>query len=95
MKTRTYSQARESLAELWDDIEDTRDEVILQRRGHEDLALLPADELRALQETAHLLRSPTNALRLLRALERSRRGSRTEAFGSTSDLAAELGLDVE
>jgi antitoxin YefM len=38
------------------------------------MALIPADELRSLQETTYLLRSPENAARLLAALARGRRG---------------------
>jgi antitoxin YefM len=92
MRTVSYSAARERLAELWDQIEDTREEVILQRRGHEELALIPASELRSLKETAHLLRSPRNAARLLAALARSR-GEPGVEFESVGALAAELGLD--
>ncbi len=70
----SYSHAREHLAEIWNEVEDTRDVAVLQRRGHEDMALIPADELASLRETAYLLRSPTNAARLLAALTRARRG---------------------
>jgi antitoxin YefM len=92
MTSATYSHARENLATLWDQVEDTREEIILRRRGHEDVAILPASELRSLQETAHLLRSPGNAVRLLRALTRSRKGGASEEFASIDDLARELGL---
>ncbi|HUF11725.1 MAG TPA: type II toxin-antitoxin system prevent-host-death family antitoxin [Longimicrobiales bacterium] len=93
MATATYSHARENLATLWDEVENTREEIILRRRGHEDVALLPAHELRSLQETAHLLRSPANAIRLLRALSRSRKGGNDGAeFETIDDLAEELGL---
>jgi antitoxin YefM len=75
MATKTsYSHARQNLAKLWDNVEDSREAAVIQRRGHEDMALLPADELASLQETAYLLRSPRNAARLLRALIRARRG---------------------
>ena len=70
----TCSQARARLAEIWDDVENCREPAILERRGHDTMALLPADELRSLQETVYLLRSPKNAARLLSALHRSRRG---------------------
>jgi len=50
--------------------------VILQRRGHEDMALIPANELSSLRETAYLLRSPENAVRLLAALTRARPGKK-------------------
>jgi antitoxin YefM len=92
MNAFTYSYARENLASLWDHVEDAQEEVILQRRGHEDLALVPAKELKNLQETAHLLRSPANALRLLRALTQSRTGAKAATFETTEELAAELGL---
>ena len=92
MTTASYSHARDNLAELWDQVEDTREEVVLQRRGHEDVALVPAQELRSLQETAHLLRSPANAIRLLRALSRSRKGEGALTYESTEHLAKELGL---
>ena len=79
----TYSHARENLATLWDEVEDSREAAIIQRRGHDDMALIPADELASLRETAYLLRSPANAARLLAALTRARRG-RTKSI----DLAA-------
>lgn len=79
----SYSHARENLASLWDEVEGSREAAIIQRRGHEDMALIPADELASLRETAYLLRSPANAARLLAALNRARRG-RTKPI----DLAA-------
>jgi len=74
MATRTtYSRARANFAKIWNEVESSREPAILERRGHETMALLPADELSSLQETAHLLRSPRNAARLLAALARSKR----------------------
>ena len=87
----SYSDARQRLAEIWDEVEDTRDAAVIRRRGHEDMALIPADELSSLRETAYLLRSPANAIRVLTALTRARR-HRTRP----QDLAAlrkELGLE--
>lgn len=85
----SYSHARENLATLWDQVEDSREAAVIQRRGHEDMALIPADELSSLRETAYLLRSPENAMRLLSALTRARRG-RTKAIDLTT-LRRELG----
>lgn len=79
----SYSHARENLASLWDQVEDSREAAVIQRRGHEDMALIPADELSSLRETAYLLRSPENALRLLSALTRARRG-RTKSVDLTA-----------
>jgi antitoxin YefM len=90
MKETSYSYARENLAGIWDEVEDSREEVILTRRGHEDLAILPAHELRTLKETAHLLRSPRNAARLLSALARSRAGTGSLDFASIEALTAAI-----
>ena len=70
----SYSHAREHLADIWNAVEDSRGAAVIHRRGHEDMALIPADELASLRETAYLLRSPRNAARLLAALTRGRRG---------------------
>ncbi|HEX8672799.1 MAG TPA: type II toxin-antitoxin system prevent-host-death family antitoxin [Longimicrobium sp.] len=67
----TYDQARASLATLCDAVTQDGETVVIHRRGAEDVALVSAAELRSLEETAHLLRSPRNAQRLLRALLRS------------------------
>ena len=89
----SYSRARENLASLWDEVEASREPAVIQRRGHEDMALLPADELASLRETAYLLRSPQNAVRLLAALTRGRRG-RSKATNLAA-LRRELDLEKE
>ena len=67
----TYSQARQSLKSLMDHAVQDRDIVRVRRRQGGDVALIAAEELESLLETAHLLRSPRNAQRLLQALNRS------------------------
>lgn len=74
MGTASYSHLREHLAEVWDQVEDSQEPVIVSRRGHQDMAILPADELESLRETAHLMRSPKNARRLLEAIARGMNG---------------------
>lgn len=71
MTTATYSKLRSHLADLWDQVEDTQEPIIVSRKGHQDLAILPAAELASIQATAHLLRSPRNAARLIQALVRA------------------------
>ncbi|MGI9190122.1 MAG: type II toxin-antitoxin system Phd/YefM family antitoxin [Longimicrobiaceae bacterium] len=94
MKTVSYSYARAHLGEIWDEVESSREEVLLRRRGHQELALLPARELRSLRETVHLLRSPRNAERLFLALAASDAddGDKAAVFVSTEQLAAAIGL---
>jgi len=67
----TYTQLRETLASVLDRLVDDREIVVVRRNGTRDVALIAADELAGLLETAHLLRSPKNARRLLRALRRA------------------------
>ncbi|WP_330203392.1 type II toxin-antitoxin system Phd/YefM family antitoxin [Cyanobacterium sp. DS4] len=69
----TYTQARENLANLLNDIENDNTIAVVKRRGHKDIALLCADELSSILETIYLLRSPVNAQRLLEALEDSKK----------------------
>lgn len=54
------------------------------------MALVAADELASLEETAHLLRSPANAVRLLTALNRALK--RTEKPQTLETLRGELGI---
>lgn len=68
----TYSQAREQLKSLMDRAVDDREVVMVRRRSGGDVAMIAADELTGLLETAHLLRSEKNAQRLLTALTRAR-----------------------
>lgn len=68
----TYSAARDQLKALMDTVVEDREVVLVRRRNGGDVALVAADELEGLLETAHLLRSPRNAARLLSALERAR-----------------------
>ncbi|MEQ1947953.1 MAG: type II toxin-antitoxin system prevent-host-death family antitoxin [Bryobacteraceae bacterium] len=70
----SYSSLRENLASVLDRVSNDREVIIVRRRGSEDVAMVPADELAGLMETAHLLRSPKNAQRLLSALRRAKAG---------------------
>lgn len=89
----TYTQARANLAKLCDEVTDNRETVIISRRGAEDVALVAATELDGLTETAHLLRSPKNAERLLKAYEQAQRGEGTPM--TVEELRRDLGLDSE
>jgi antitoxin YefM len=70
----TYTSLRENLASVLDRVFDDQEIVIVRRKGAKDVALVPAGELAGLLETAHLLRSPRNATRLLTALQRAELG---------------------
>ena len=87
----TYTQARETLARLLDEVTQDREIVIIKRRSGDDAALIAADELSGLIETAYLLRSPANAQRLLEALSQA---LKDEGQPLTAEaLRREVGLD--
>lgn len=88
----TYTKARANFAGLWDRVTADRETVIITRRGQADVALVAADELSSLLETAHLLRSPRNAA-LLTALNRAL--GRAQKPQSVAALREELGLASE
>ena len=87
----TYSQARQSLKSLLDHAVQDREIVMVRRRQGGDVALVAADELESLLETAHLLRSPRNAERLLQALHRSQAGEKLASI-DLNRLEADLDL---
>ncbi|MEE8389755.1 MAG: type II toxin-antitoxin system prevent-host-death family antitoxin [Anaerolineae bacterium] len=88
----TYTNVRANFAALWDRVTADREVVVVKRRGAEAIALIAADELSSLMETAHLLKSPKNAERLLEALARARWGE--VSAQSVEELRAEVGLDT-
>jgi antitoxin YefM len=65
--------------------------VIIQRRGSEDVAMIAADELASLTETAYLLRSPHNAERILSALGRALKKEGDPQ--NTEELRREVGFE--
>jgi antitoxin YefM len=86
----SYSQARERLASLLNDVTQDKEVVIIKRRGGEPAALIAADELASLTEAVHLLRSPANAARLLAALARALKGEGDRM--TIEELSVEVGL---
>jgi len=86
----TYTALRQNLASVLDRVANDQEVVVVHRRGSEDVALVPARELSGLMETAHLLRSPRNAKRLITALARAKKGQ--GKISSASRLRREFGL---
>ena len=85
VKAITYTAARESLAATMDQVCHDRAPVIITRKRDQSVVMLSLDEYESLEETAHLLRSPINARRLLQAVENLAKGKGKER---RIDLAA-------
>jgi antitoxin YefM len=87
----TYTSLRENLASVMDRVVNDREVVIVRRKGDQRVAMISADELSSLLETAHLLRSPKNAQRLLDAMASVKQG-KGKKVESLEKLRQELGL---
>ncbi|MDN5767094.1 MAG: type II toxin-antitoxin system prevent-host-death family antitoxin [Humibacillus sp.] len=74
MKTMSYTESRARYAEVLDGVANDREEVIITRSGHEPVVIVSLEDYESLRETAYLMRSPTNARRLLDAMERLESG---------------------
>lgn len=63
----TYSSARANLAQTMDRVCNDHEALIITRNGEQAVVMLSLDDYQALEETAYLLRNPSNAKRLLSA----------------------------
>jgi antitoxin YefM len=70
----TYSKARQNLARLLDEVTKNQETVIIKRRRGDSVVMMSEKEATSLLETAHLLRSPRNAVRLLKAYAKALQG---------------------
>ncbi|MGH2457247.1 MAG: type II toxin-antitoxin system Phd/YefM family antitoxin [Chloroflexota bacterium] len=89
----SYSDARANLARYLDAAVQDHEVIRITRRRGGDTVLVDAREFESLQETAHLLQSPANALRLFASLERARHGEGTPM--TLDALRREAGLAEE
>lgn len=78
MKTMSYTESRAKYAEVLDSVVQDREEIVITRAGHESVVIVSLDDFNSLRETAHLMRSPANARRLLDAIERLEDGDGVE-----------------
>lgn len=83
MRTMSYTESRAHYAEMLDHVINDREEVVITRAGHEPVVVVSLEDYQSLKETAYLMRSPTNARRLLDAMERLEAGR-----GVAHDLVA-------
>lgn len=83
-----FDDAKANLEELVREAGESRDPIVIERAEAPDVALIAAAELRALTETARLVRSNENADRLLKALADS-------GGASVEDIRKALGLEPE
>ena len=78
MRTTSYSELRRNLASMLDSVVADHTPVLITRdRGKPAAVLMSLEDYAAFEETAHLLRSPRNADRLLEAVAELEEGGGT------------------
>ncbi len=74
MRVVNFSDARNRLKSVLDQVVDDADCTIISRRDAEDAVVMSLDYFNALMETVHLLKSPTNAAHLAKSIAQYRSG---------------------
>jgi antitoxin YefM len=69
-----YSVARQNLASVMDEACSSRAPITVTRRGSQPVVIMSLEEYTAMDETAHLMRSPANVAHLRRGLEAFAKG---------------------
>ena len=67
MDAMTYTTLRANLASTMDRVCDDHEVLIITRNGDQAVVMLSLEDYKTLEEAAYLLRTPTNAKRLLSA----------------------------
>ena len=78
MEAITYSAARQNMASTMDAVCDDHAPIIITRKNKRSVVMLSLEEYNSLAETAYLLRSPKNAVRVLEAIAELDKGDGVE-----------------
>lgn len=74
MNVVSYTDARNNLKEVLDQVTEHDDVVIITRKGNEHAVIMSLEHYNSLTETAHLLSSPANVLHLAQSIQELRGG---------------------
>lgn len=74
MRIITFSDARNMLRAVLDQVVEDADVTVIARRDAPDAVVMSFDHYTSLMETVHLLSTPANAAHLAKSLEQARRG---------------------
>ena len=74
MRVVNFSDARNRLKSVLDQVVDDSDCTLITRRDAEDAVVMSLDHFNALMETVHLLKSPANAAHLAKSIAQYRSG---------------------
>ncbi len=74
MRVVNFSDARNRLKNVLDQVVNDVDYTIISRRDADDAVVMSLDQFNGLMETVHLLKSPANAAHLANSIEQYRAG---------------------
>lgn len=78
MKVVNFSDARNRLKTVLDQVANDRDYTIISRRDADDAVVMSLDQFNSLMETVHLLKSPANASHLAKSIKQYQSGKTVE-----------------
>ena len=78
MKVINYSDARNKLKSVLDQVISDADYTVITRRDAEDAVVMSLDQFNSLMETVHLLKTPANAAHLAKSIEQYQSGQTKE-----------------
>ena len=74
MRVVNFTEARNNLKQVLDQLVDDAEYTVITRRDAEDAVVMSLDAFNSLMETVHLLRSPANVAHLQRSIAQYRQG---------------------
>lgn len=74
MKVINFSDARNKLKSVLDQVVNDADYTIIARRDAEDAVVMSLEQFNGLMETVHLLKSPANTAHLSKSIKQYRSG---------------------
>lgn len=78
MRVVTFTEARNALKSVLDEVVEDADYTVITRRDSEDAVVMSLEYFNSLMETVHLLGSPANAAHLAKSIAQYRQGAVVE-----------------
>jgi len=84
MRVVNFSEARNRLKRVLDQVVEDSDYTVISRRDAEDAVVMSLEHFNGLMETVHLLKSPSNAAHLAKSIAQYHSG-KTVSYGLVDD----------